>query len=81
MAPAKVLHGAVRLHGLTSPPTPDTQVRVALRVRQQLTCQVDDKHCRHINREFDFDHPRIPVLVVKLIEAKRSTSATQLLIG
>jgi hypothetical protein len=29
MAPAKVLHGAVRLHGLTSSPTPDTQVRVA----------------------------------------------------
>src|SRR5687768_18507102 len=29
MAPAKVLHGAVRLQGLTSSPTPDTQVRVA----------------------------------------------------
>src|ERR1700694_4243170 len=29
MAPAKVLHGAVRLHGLTSSPTPDTHVRVA----------------------------------------------------
>src|SRR2546423_1342256 len=29
MAPAKVLHGAVRLHGLTSWPTPATQVRVA----------------------------------------------------
>src|ERR1044072_7598166 len=29
IAPAKVLHGAVRLHGLTSSPTPDTQVRVA----------------------------------------------------
>jgi hypothetical protein len=29
MAPAKVLHGAVRLHGLTSSPTPETQVRVA----------------------------------------------------
>src|SRR3954466_8819920 len=29
MAPAKVLQGAVRLHGLTSSPTPDTQVRVA----------------------------------------------------
>ncbi|WP_425114277.1 hypothetical protein [Bradyrhizobium sp.] len=28
-APANVLHGAVRLHGLTSSPTPDTQVRVA----------------------------------------------------
>jgi hypothetical protein len=29
IAPAKVLHGAVRLHGLTSSPTPDTHVRVA----------------------------------------------------
>src|SRR6266446_4960641 len=29
IAPAQVLHGAVRLHGLASSPTPDTQVRVA----------------------------------------------------
>jgi hypothetical protein len=29
MAPAKVLHGAVRLHGLASSPTPDTHVREA----------------------------------------------------
>src|SRR5207237_1105726 len=29
IAPAKVLHGAVRLQGLTSSPTPDTHVRVA----------------------------------------------------
>ena len=29
MAPAKVLQGAVRLHGLTSSPTPDTHVRGA----------------------------------------------------
>src|SRR6266540_6847695 len=29
IAPAKVLHGAVRLHGLASSPTPETQVRVA----------------------------------------------------
>src|SRR5215468_6013552 len=29
MAPAKVLHGAVRLHGLASSPTPETHVRVA----------------------------------------------------
>src|SRR6516162_4947604 len=28
IAPANVLHGAVRLHGLASSPTPDTQVRV-----------------------------------------------------
>src|SRR3954467_2897345 len=29
MAPANVLQGAVRLHGLASSPTPETQVRVA----------------------------------------------------
>jgi hypothetical protein len=29
MAPGKVLQGAVRLHGLTSSPTPETQVREA----------------------------------------------------
>src|SRR5688572_27602734 len=29
MAPANVLHGAVREHGFASSPTPDTQVRVA----------------------------------------------------
>jgi hypothetical protein len=29
MAPANVLHGAVRLQGLASSPTPDTQVRLA----------------------------------------------------
>jgi hypothetical protein len=29
IAPANVLQGAVRLHGLTSSPTPETHVRVA----------------------------------------------------
>ncbi|HEX3069359.1 MAG TPA: hypothetical protein VHX14_12380 [Thermoanaerobaculia bacterium] len=29
IAPANVLHGAVRLQGLTSSPTPETHVRVA----------------------------------------------------
>src|SRR5215831_10929263 len=29
MAPAKVLQGAVRLHGLASSPTPETHVRLA----------------------------------------------------
>jgi hypothetical protein len=29
MAPAKVLQGEVRLHGLASSPTPETHVRVA----------------------------------------------------
>jgi hypothetical protein len=29
IVPAKILHGAVRLHGLASSPTPDTQVGAA----------------------------------------------------
>jgi hypothetical protein len=29
IAPANVLHGAVRLQGFTSSPTPDTHVRIA----------------------------------------------------
>src|SRR5258708_39634783 len=36
MAPAKVLQGAVRLHGLASSPTPETQVRVACALATEL---------------------------------------------
>src|SRR5687767_3047185 len=36
IAPAKVLQGAVRLHGLTSSPTPETQVRVACACANEL---------------------------------------------
>src|SRR3954452_24568587 len=36
MAPANVLQGAVRLHGLASSPTPDTQVRVACACASEL---------------------------------------------
>src|SRR5205085_11766408 len=38
IAPANVLQGAVRLHGLASSPTPETQVRVA--------CACADPVCR-----------------------------------
>src|SRR5262245_50915985 len=37
IAPAKVLQGAVRLQGLASSPTPDTQVRVACAFASELT--------------------------------------------
>src|SRR5436853_404764 len=40
IAPAKVLHGAVRLQGFASSPTPDTQVRVACALASVL-------HIRH----------------------------------
>src|ERR1700680_3541423 len=36
IAPAKVLHGAVRLHGLASSPTPETHVRVAWAAASEL---------------------------------------------
>src|SRR5829696_4825682 len=36
MAPANVLQGAVRLQGLTSSPTPDTQVRAACALAAEL---------------------------------------------
>jgi hypothetical protein len=37
IAPAHVLQGAVRLQGLTSSPTPDTQVRDACALAEELT--------------------------------------------
>src|ERR1043165_1281375 len=40
IAPAKVLQGAVRLHGLTSSPTPETHVRVACACASELTVNV-----------------------------------------
>src|SRR5215468_6484635 len=41
IAPAKVLHGAVRLHGLASSPTPETHVLVA--------CALAGADCTHTN--------------------------------
>src|SRR5713101_2175993 len=53
IAPAKVLHGAVRLHGLTSSPTPDTQVRVACAWappdHRQASSKVADRLSRGMN--------------------------------
>jgi hypothetical protein len=40
IAPAHVLQGAVRLHGLESSPTPETHVRVAC----ALAATVENKH-------------------------------------
>src|SRR6185436_536029 len=40
IAPAKVLHGAVRLQGFTSSPTPDTQVRVACALAREAKASV-----------------------------------------
>src|SRR6266852_4300238 len=43
MAPAKVLQGAVRLHGLASSPTPDTQVRLACAWASDVNARVKTK--------------------------------------
>src|SRR5213596_3612789 len=40
IAPANVLHGAVRLHGSASLPTPDTHVRVACALAMPATIRV-----------------------------------------
>src|SRR5579859_7727652 len=40
IAPAKVLHGAVRLQGLASSPTPETHVRVAWALSKVLPSKI-----------------------------------------
>src|SRR6266571_4522505 len=39
IAPAKVLQGAVRLHGLTSSPTPETHVRLACACTKEVVAR------------------------------------------
>jgi len=56
MAPANVLHGALRLHGLASSPTPDTQVRLpwrerarpAARARADVATNLSDSEIRRM---------------------------------
>jgi hypothetical protein len=50
IAPAKVLHGAVRLHGLTSSPTPDTQVRVACALAGEVPRASEKQHAITANK-------------------------------
>src|SRR5262245_18169383 len=58
MAPAKVLHGAVRLHGLASSPTPDTQVRVA--------CAAAGSVCKSEERDIAKRASRLRCMVASL---------------
>src|SRR6478752_1186533 len=55
MAPAKVLHGAVRLQGLASLPTPDTQVRVACAWAVVLNVAAANSDSRKAARKGGFD--------------------------
>jgi len=59
MAPAKVLHGAVRLHGLASSPTPDTHVRFC-------ACAVDEAAIRHSVATHTIVVERICIIVLSL---------------
>ncbi|KRD46295.1 hypothetical protein ASE52_16605 [Acidovorax sp. Root275] len=54
MAPANVLQGAVRLQGLASSPTPDTQVRVACAYTEELNPikSATDSNAPHFEKDF-----------------------------
>ena len=54
MAPAKVLHGAVRLHGLASSPTPETQVRVACACAGAIARPATKSAPRSAEKKVDF---------------------------
>src|SRR5664279_90947 len=65
MAPAKVLHGAVRLHGLASSPTPDTQVRVAWALAGTAVNPVNIAHpSRTAHNQFGFICPSLGIIEV-----------------
>jgi hypothetical protein len=55
MAPGQVLHGAVRLHGLASLPTPETQVRVACALAGDATTPAQRKSPREQRTALYFD--------------------------
>jgi hypothetical protein len=52
IAPAKVLHGAVRLHGLASSPTPDTHVLVACACASVLQASKTTNTASMLNSDF-----------------------------
>jgi hypothetical protein len=62
MAPAKVLHGALRLHGLASSPTPETQLRVArasadVATKSKAGKQKQTEQGKQPSRDSHFDLP------------------------
>src|SRR5829696_5744411 len=54
MAPAKVLHGAVRLQGLTSSPTPETHVRVAWACAELVGSDTTASSPKRLSNRLDF---------------------------
>src|SRR6478752_1134200 len=51
IAPANVLHGAVRLHGLASSPTPETQVREACAKANEVVKNVNATNATAVQAE------------------------------
>src|SRR5580704_12215110 len=72
MAPAEVLHGAVRLHGLASSPTPETQVRVAWACAGAIARPATKSAPRSAEKRVDFIMVDAPW--VDLLEANDSTT-------
>src|ERR1700731_2216038 len=54
VAPAQVLHGGVRLHGLTSSPTPEIQVRVACACAGAIARPATKSAPRSADKRVDF---------------------------
>src|SRR5260221_233737 len=65
IAPAKVLQGAVRLHGFASSPTPETQVRVA--------CAKAGAACRPSTIRSDPANPRMESFFIVVSRNNRAT--------
>jgi hypothetical protein len=69
IAPAKVLQGAVRLQGLASSPTPDTQVRVACALATATEIKITNKKAVHFANVtiFPLLLPGLPTRVIRKI--------------
>src|SRR5215471_21865352 len=57
IAPANVLHGAVRLHGFSSAPTPETHVRVACANARELPSSMQPAKDTAVRTERNFIDP------------------------
>src|SRR6185295_4281183 len=80
IAPAKVLQGAVRLHGLASSPTPDTQVRVAWACATDEIVRLNTVIARMLNakRNFLMMHSPFELKVIPVDSLKTSKFSVHL---
>src|SRR5882762_11670267 len=68
MAPANVLHGAVRLHGLASSPTPDTHVRDAWALATEVNANIKSAPPNMVKRNRKF------FMIVDLLKVRLNRS-------